>query len=539
MSKSDGAVLRHALLIEDSPGDARLLRLMFIEEGLSDFGVTLCGSMREGEAFLAKRRADVILLDLGLPDAQHMEAVRRVVAAAPRVPLVVLTGLDDETMAIKALSEGAQDYLVKGRVDAQMLCRSLRYAASRKVMEEALHAEKENALQARLAAERASEAKTRFLTTMSHELRTPLNSVLGYAHLLRLEGELNSMQSSRVDAMLGACTHLLLMINRVLDLSQIEAGRLQLYPVACDVRSLTRECLDFIRPAAAGKHLALSCISAPGTPDHIDADPTRLRQILLNLLGNAVKFTGSGTITLRTKPAGSCVRFEVADSGPGIKPQDRPVLFKEFERLQAGETGDVEGTGLGLSLSAHLAKLMGGSLGYCDNPGGGSIFWLTLPAAAPGVAEPAPAAPAWEDPRTPPQSLRVLVVDDVAFNRDIAGAFLRASGHEVAVAASAIEGVACAAAADYDVVMMDLRMPGMDGLEAARRIRQIAGPRGQVPIVALTAQVFTDQVEACRAAGMTDHLAKPFSPASLLDAVNRAARTSKAVKTAALPVAVS
>lgn len=539
MSKPDKIVLQHALLIEDSPGDARLLRLMFAQEGLSDIGVTQCGSMREAEAFLAGHRVDIILLDLGLPDAQQMEAVRRVIAAAPRVPLVVLTGLDDETMAIRALGEGAQDYLVKGRVEPQMLCRSLRYAASRKAMEEALHAETENAKQARLAAERASDAKTRFLTTMSHELRTPLNSVLGYAHLLRIEGELNSMQSSRVDAMLGACTHLLLMINRVLDLSQIEAGHLQLHPVACDVRSLTRECLDFIRPAAAGKHLALSCSIAPGTPDQINADPTRLRQVLLNLLGNAVKFTRSGAITLRTKPSGGSLRFEVADTGPGIKPQDRPALFKEFERLQAGETGDVEGTGLGLSLSAQLAKLMGGQLCYRDNPGGGSIFWLAVPALAPELAEPAPTVAAWEDPGTPAASLRVLVVDDVAFNRDIAGAFLRASGHEVTAAASAIEGVACAAAADFDVVMMDLRMPGMDGLEAARRIRQIAGPRGQVPIVALTAQVFTDQIEACRAAGMTDHLAKPFSPTSLLDAVTRAARAPNTVKEAVMAGAVS
>lgn len=391
---------------------------------------------------------------------------------------------------------------------------------------------------ARDQAEQGSRAKSRFLAGMSHELRTPLNGILGYTQLLRLEGGLDATQERRLDAMLGAGQHLLEMINRVLDLSEVEAGHAELRATETDLRQVARACLELVQPAAEAKSLILRLDAAPSVPRMLTTDLTRLRQVLLNLLGNAVKFTihGAVALRLRTLADGAVLRIEVADTGPGIQAGQRHRLFRDFERLDAEVTSTTEGAGLGLALSSRLAAMMGGSLGHEDNQGGGSVFWLELPLAAgagavtelvPATA-PAPALPNTRPAPPPARRLRVLVVDDVAMNLDIAGSFLRAGGHEVVCLDGGIPAVEAAGSGDFDVILMDVRMPEVDGLEAARRIRTLPGPRGRVPIVALTAQAFTEQVVECRAAGMDDHLAKPFTPEALLAVVTRAAAARKA-----------
>jgi light-regulated signal transduction histidine kinase (bacteriophytochrome)/DNA-binding NarL/FixJ family response regulator/HPt (histidine-containing phosphotransfer) domain-containing protein len=385
-------------------------------------------------------------------------------------------------------------------------------------------------------AQDASRAKSRFLAGMTHELRTPLHGILGYAQLLSAEGGLNALQAMRVHAMMGASTHLLEMINRVLELSEIEAEQVRLCPAPVEVEAVISACLDVVRPTAQAKGLVLSIKAAPGMATDIVADSMRLRQMLLNLLGNAVKFTDAGTVEVRLARAAtaSAIRIEVADTGPGIPATQRTRLFQDFERLENHDLASVEGAGLGLALSARLAALMGGCIGFEPGETGGSVFWLELPY---GTALPQPAHTAAPTPAagTPAhkQALRVLAVDDVAINRDIAVSFLRAAGHAATAASSGEEALMLVESQDFDAVLMDVRMPGMDGLEATRRIRALGGARGAVPVIALTAQAFADQVEACKRAGMQDHLAKPFSPDMLEATVTRAARNRQPAEAAA------
>jgi PAS domain S-box-containing protein len=392
---------------------------------------------------------------------------------------------------------------------------------------------------ARDQAQRANEAKSRFLAAISHELRTPLNGILGYAQLLRLEGGLRPHQAEQVDEMLSAGEHLLGMINAVLDLSQIESDRLELQPTLIDLANFAQKCLSVVRPAATAKALKLSLMIAPDAPLEVVADPTRLRQILVNLLGNAVKFTLSGGAELRVLQAQATahrIRVEVADTGPGIPDLQRERLFREFTRLGTDPAFTIEGAGLGLAITARLVQRMGGQVGYGDNPAGGSVFWFELPVGDVNAAHSA-AAVGPTKATVVTQALRILVVDDVDMNRKIAKAFLALGGHKVECADSGAAAVAAVAEGDFDVVMMDVQMPGMDGLEATRRIRAMPGARGQTLVMAMTAQAFANQIEDCMASGMNGHLSKPLEHASLLAAVTQAYATRAVPPPPELPAA--
>ena len=406
-----------------------------------------------------------------------------------------------------------------------------RQQAERATQERQLLLEQSNSelIRARLRAEQSTRAKSRFLAGMSHELRTPLNGILGYAQLLGMEGGLNAAQAARVDSMRAAGQHLLEMITNILDLSEIESERVELQITSIDPRSVAEECVNVLRPSARAKGLALSLETAGDVPQRVAADPTRLRQVLLNLLANAVKFTDHGSINLRlsmVRPAGAADRLliEIIDTGRGVVAARRGDLFQDFERLGADPDNAIEGAGLGLAISARLVSLMGGHIVHNNNPGGGSIFSFEMPLSAAAVIDPAAskehaaAEPTVDAAVLPPccDALRILLVDDIAMNRDIAGSFLKVAGHDVTFADGGEAAVAAAAAADFDVILMDLRMPEIDGFEATRRIHAIGGRRGRVPIIAFTAHAFTEQVEECRRAGMIGHLAKPFTQAALL-----------------------
>jgi len=376
---------------------------------------------------------------------------------------------------------------------------------------------------ARDNARAAGEAKSQFLARMSHELRTPLNSVLGFAQVLLRDPGLTPEQRDQVNILHEAGRHLLELVNSLLDLSKIEAGKLDLHLRHIALRPLLEACAGLLAPEVERKGLTFTLEIAPGTAEAVDADATRVRQMLLNLLSNAVKFTpAGGRVVLRAAPLpapADGIRIEVQDTGPGVPAEKRHLLFEDFSQLFP-VTGEGAGTGLGLAISARLAEAMGGRIGCDSEARAGALFWVELPLKAvplPVVPEAPPAASLTEGGLG--RSLRVLVADDVAANRMVARAMLVAAGHRVDSAADGAEALAAVARETYDVVLMDLQMPVMDGLEATRRIRALDGGRASVPILAVTASALPEQVQACREAGMDGHLAKPIDRESLLAAV--------------------
>jgi CheY-like chemotaxis protein len=384
--------------------------------------------------------------------------------------------------------------------------------------------------QARDTARAAGEAKSQFLARMSHELRTPLNGVLGFAQVLLRDPNLTEEQRDQVLTLHEAGQHLLELVNSLLDLSKIEAGKLDLHLRDVAVRPLLEACAGLLAPEVDRKGMVLSLEIAPGTPEAVEADATRVRQMLLNLLSNAVKFTPpGGRVDFRAGPLQDGrpgLRIEVQDTGPGVPPEKRHLLFEDFSQLFPAGGHEGAGTGLGLAISARLAEAMGGRIGCDSEFGPGARFWVELPlkqVPLPAAATASAARPAEPTPSTPGRSLRILVADDVAANRMVARAMLVGVGHRVDSAADGAEALAAVEREAYDVVLMDVQMPVMDGLEATRRIRALDSARRRVPILAVTASALPEQVAACHAAGMDGHLAKPIDRESLIAAVTRLA----------------
>jgi PAS domain S-box-containing protein len=393
---------------------------------------------------------------------------------------------------------------------------------------EELRLAKEEAELAKAKAEQANEAKTAFLATMSHEIRTPLNGIIGYTDFLLAAKDLSDTNRRYAERISTSGAALLTVVNDILDFSRIEAGQVELDSHPFSLRALVDNAMSIVGGAAARKGLHMAADLPAGLPDRLTGDEDRLRQILLNLLNNAVKFTAKGSVHLHVErmegmSADVGLRFTVRDTGLGIAPEQQDRLFQRFSQVDGSVRRMFGGSGLGLAISKHLVELMGGRIGVSSAPNVGSAFWFEV--ALPEAAEAAEAA--W-DARVEVASgrARILLVEDVEVNQDIASAVLRNAGHHVDIVSDGADAVAAVQAETYDLVLMDVQMPGMDGITAARLIRALPAPACDVPIVALTANVLPFQIAELRQAGMVGHVGKPFRQHELLGAVARLAPRS-------------
>jgi signal transduction histidine kinase len=354
-------LIKAVLLVEDNPGDTRLLREMFNEDSSLNVDLTFVGCMAEAEAYLAAHAVDAVLLDLGLPDAHGLAAIRRARLAAPGIPLVVLTGMDDETLATQSLQEGAQDYLIKGQIETRGLLRALRYAGERKRLE---------------------RMKDEFVSTVSHELRTPLTSIAGSLGLLmgRAAGALTGPAAHLLEIAHSNSQRLVRLVNDILDIEKLESGHVVFNLRRVEVRPLIEETIEAIGEFAQGLGVRIRVEGVPAVHD-LRADTDRLAQVITNLLSNAVKFSPPDSeVVVSIENGAGLVRISVRDHGPGIAAEFKPRVFERFAQADATDARRKGGSGLGLSIVKEIVDRLGGEVGFGDAPGGGTIFHVELPA---------------------------------------------------------------------------------------------------------------------------------------------------------------
>jgi signal transduction histidine kinase/ActR/RegA family two-component response regulator len=452
-------------------------------------------------------------------------------------PIVHLQGRVDEAVAELRMPDGARMSARlnirewKGEPDSEPGLLIVVFPANerRRYERELLAAERQSretavALRkAREAAEAANEAKTRFLTNMSHELRTPLNGILGFAGLLH-DSPLSHPQREYVETIQQSGEGLLDIISDLLDLARVTSGRMELENVAVELQKVMTGVCDLVTPRLIDTSTKLTIEWDNSLPQYLWGDPGRIRQILLNLVGNAIKFTEAGTVTVHARRADpGIVRIEVADSGPGIAPEYRDRIFESFDRGDPTVAMRQGGTGLGLAIARELTEAMGGAIGVESQVGVGSIFWFTLPLRTAAV-EPEEAPAVADEPQPSGGTYQVLLAEDNVINRRLATVLLEKLGCEVVTAADGVEALDFSQRTAFDLIILDCMMPQLDGWQAARQMRE-AGLT--TPIVALTASAMPADRQRCQEAGMDAFLTKPVRQAELAAALRQYAGTKR------------
>jgi signal transduction histidine kinase/ActR/RegA family two-component response regulator len=387
-------------------------------------------------------------------------------------------------------------------------------------------------LQAKVAAEASSRAKSEFLATMSHEIRTPLNGVIGMIDLVDSAGGLSAKQKQMLELARASAWSLTRIIGDVLDFSKIEAGKLEICPDDLDLRQLLAQVMASFEQSASNNKLTLRLTVDPSIPNRLRGDPDRLRQILVNLIGNAIKFTPSGCIEVAVAPAApsadhSLIKFTVTDTGIGITSEQVNRLFQAFSQADSSTTRKYGGTGLGLAICKRLAELMGGAIGVTSTPGVGSTFWFTAQLQSGDGQDISVSAPQISGAAKLPGvsdriAAKILVVEDNDINQMLLQEILTMAGCTCDIAINGVQAVEASGKCAYDLILMDCQMPEMDGFDATRQIRLSTNPREKtVPIIALTANALSGDRERCMSAGMTDYLTKPINSVELIAIVKR------------------
>ena len=670
------------MLVEDSPDDAELLSYSLFDISDTNFEITLAESLSEAVACLTETRYDVILLDLTLPDGFGFDAYKRVHSASNATPIIILTGLNDESIANEAVKWGAQDYLIKGKLDSEILNRSIHYGIQRKNSDIALRKSEElyrtlvismaegvllvgsgsritacnpgaesilgipasslvgfsaddlfqgvldeddqplaeHALpgkpslrygksqsnlilrfqrpdnswvwlsvnsqpilrsgertpsaavvsftnitrlkvveqelrNAKATAEAVTQQKGEFFANISHEIRTPMNAIIGMTELA-LSTELNATQRKYISLVKSSAESLLVLINDILDLSKMEAGKIEIDEVSFNPRELVKEILEFLNVRAQKKGINLCYQIAQDTPDHVMSDPLKLRQVIINLVGNAIKFTENGEVVVIVarqddrSDLDTCeLVFAIKDTGIGIPLEKQKLIFEPFVQADGATTRNYGGTGLGLTISRKIVRHMGGEIGVESVPGHGATFFFTLRfkivrkhSAESTVTqridrrliqdllkEPDLRQTFTEDSADTPAALNVLLADDNELNHFLVAEIFKKTQHQLTIVTNGQLAVDEAIKGGYDLIFMDIQMPVLDGVEASRRIRlnEASNDSPRIPIVAFTARIMHDDIQKCEEAGIDYFLAKPIIIEDLIHFLETAAANKK------------
>lgn len=483
----------------------------FVRALLADFGAEIHEAASGEEALeqIAAQPFDLIFLDIHMGGISGLEVCDRVRNALGfrHVPIIIMTALESPEILEQAFSAGATDYVKKDLLRYELLPR-VRAVIGRRNAERALFLAKREA-------EAANQAKSDFIAGMSHELRTPLNAIIGFAELLASDAEtpLTEAQREYIGHINQAGWHLLQLINDILDLAKIEAGRLDVKPAPVSVAELVADCLLLNQSLAAKHGIALHNRVASDDPARVRADPTRLKQVLVNFISNAIKYNRpGGSVTLSIEPAAAeRLRIRVADTGLGIPEHKLGELFQPFNRLGA-EQSDIEGSGIGLALTKRLVELMGGQVGVHSVPGVGSEFWAELPLAGAALQVGAEASQT-EGAQLEAELLglkgkRILYIEDNAINRTLIGKILsKYPGIELRCAETGEAGLALLPDFKPDLLLLDMQLPGISGMDVLRAL-----PKDRaLPVLAFSADAMPERIEEALAAGVVDYITKPLN----------------------------
>ncbi len=485
----------------------------------------------DGKTAIRKAKSnyfDLILLDVMMPEMDGFE-VCQVLKNYPMtkdIPVIFLTALNNQENIEKAFSYGAVDYISKPFSKGELRARVHLHVELKQTMDELVKAKK--------AAEAAAEAKALFLANMSHEIRTPMNGIIGMVDILK-NTPLTKEQKEYLSIIESSGENLLTIINDILDYSKIEAGRIELEKIPFQLSRELKNVIQMLKVMADKKNLYLKLDIKEGVPDYLMGDPVRLKQIIINLMNNAIKFTDKGGVTLSVEKQemhdGKSVNllFKVADTGIGISEEGRQKLFQSFSQVDKSTTRKYGGTGLGLAISKNLSHLMGGSIGVDSVEGHGSTFWFTvvLDITSKSEFENSNAADnlkAAEKRALRNRKLNILLAEDNKINQKVASVILNNMGYEVDIADNGKLAVEKFKEKDYDLVFMDIQMPVMDGMEATKQIRNIEENEHRVkkiPIIAMTANTMEGDREKYLQIGMNDYVSKPFKGDELIKIFNK------------------
>lgn len=509
----------NVLVVEDNEADFELARheLSFdVGSHLKANKIEWCRSVEEAVLALREQVFDIVLLDYSLPDSVGLSGLLKLKDQYPHLPVVFYTEMDNEEIALSALKSGAQDFVIKSKNSGSLL-RTVRYALERNHIELQLRVAQENA-------DSANRAKSAFLANMSHEIRTPLTAILGFTEI-SLDHSISGSQREALLSIKRNCEHLNQLINNVLDISKIESNRIELRPTNFSLFHFIDDISLIFKSKASEKGIVFDFDYKFPLPSSIMNDELYLKQVLTNIISNAIKFTDKGgvTVAISYDQSLNLLIFKISDTGIGMSDDFRTRMFRPFTQEDSSITRTYGGTGLGLSISKRLAEMLGGSLQYETEKGRGTTFTISVSVGNKNKLSLVNQRPPRRDEFTYIAKAqrkkikgRVLLVDDMPDNRALMKHFLKDVGASVALAEDGVMAVSLAQKQDFDLILLDMQMPILDGYECARQLRAL---NIKCPIIAVTASAISGAEELCLQAGCTGYLRKPFTRDQLLHIV--------------------